>query len=192
MDTIWCHRYFTPNACNFCDDVFAECADVVFMNAWLPEYFSDYRGYNIVLIRDLQILEVLAGAAKKKEVFLKKLDVSKAISSQQGVLTSKQGDILERLHLTKVNNHKFVPRRIHLLTKCASFTHKHWIRATLLISRRSSVKWGQCDKDLHRFKRAMTFLNLYVTISNFLDKFDSRFRWIFRSCLRNQLRRERQ
>lgn len=33
-----------PRACNYCDDVFAECADVTCMDAWLPEYSQDHRG----------------------------------------------------------------------------------------------------------------------------------------------------
>ena len=41
----WTNRWFTLNACNYCDDVFAECADITFMDAWLPEYSKDYRGY---------------------------------------------------------------------------------------------------------------------------------------------------
>lgn len=40
----WTNRWFTPRACNYCDDVFAECADVTCMDAWLPEYSQDHRG----------------------------------------------------------------------------------------------------------------------------------------------------
>ena len=30
--------YFQLPGCSHCDDIFAECADAVFMDAWLPEY----------------------------------------------------------------------------------------------------------------------------------------------------------
>jgi len=45
----WINGWFTPRACNYCDDVFAECADVTFMDAWLPEYSKDDRGTSLVI-----------------------------------------------------------------------------------------------------------------------------------------------
>lgn len=47
----WNNRWVTPNACNFCDDVFAELADVCVMDAWLPEYSRDSRGTNLLISR---------------------------------------------------------------------------------------------------------------------------------------------
>lgn len=38
-------------ACKFCDDFLAETADIVFMDAWLPEYMSESGGRNIVITR---------------------------------------------------------------------------------------------------------------------------------------------
>jgi coenzyme F420 hydrogenase subunit beta len=48
----WGHGMFQLNACNFCDDIFAETADVAFGDAWLPEYESVSVGTNIVVTRN--------------------------------------------------------------------------------------------------------------------------------------------
>ena len=55
----WARGYFRPDACNYCDDVFAETADVVFMDAWLPEHMDDPKGTNLILVRNHEILDVL-------------------------------------------------------------------------------------------------------------------------------------
>lgn len=47
----WTHDYFKLNACNFCDDLFAEVADAAFMDAWLPRYIEDPSGTSITVVR---------------------------------------------------------------------------------------------------------------------------------------------
>ena len=55
----WMNRWFTLNACSYCDDIFAECADVAFMDAWLPEYANDRQGTNIVVVRSQIVQDVI-------------------------------------------------------------------------------------------------------------------------------------
>ena len=53
----WGLGLFKPLACEFCDDVIAECADVAVGDAWLPDWIDDWRGTNVFVVRD----ETLAG-----------------------------------------------------------------------------------------------------------------------------------
>jgi len=46
MREVWTNGFFKLNACNFCDDIFAELADVVFMDAWIDPYIYDSKGTN--------------------------------------------------------------------------------------------------------------------------------------------------
>jgi len=55
----WGHGMFQLNACNYCDDIFAETADAAFGDAWLPEYSSDPRGTNIVVSRNAIVDDIL-------------------------------------------------------------------------------------------------------------------------------------
>ena len=41
ISNIWGAWHFGMNACNFCDDVFAELADISVMDEWLPKYEHD-------------------------------------------------------------------------------------------------------------------------------------------------------
>ena len=56
VSRIWGDRWFTLESCDYCDDIFAETADAVFMDAWLPEYVNDSRGTSLAVIRNPEIL----------------------------------------------------------------------------------------------------------------------------------------
>jgi coenzyme F420-reducing hydrogenase beta subunit len=53
----WGSGFFQNGACNFCDDVMAETADISFGDAWVEPYASDGRGTNVVVARS----QLLAG-----------------------------------------------------------------------------------------------------------------------------------
>lgn len=53
--TDWGSGAFKYKACDFCDDVFAETADVVVGDAWLPKYVQDGKGTNILVVRNQAI-----------------------------------------------------------------------------------------------------------------------------------------
>lgn len=55
----WGTGMFKPKACDWCDDVAAETADIVTGDAWLPGYVRDSRGTNIVITRDPRLQELL-------------------------------------------------------------------------------------------------------------------------------------
>ena len=94
MNDTWNERHFTPNACSFCDDIFAECADVVFMDAWLPEYRRDWRGHSMALCRKSEISELLQNSS---DLRIKEISIEKVINSQWGVYKAKRRDLSYRL-----------------------------------------------------------------------------------------------
>jgi len=181
---VWVDRYFTPNACNFCDDVFAECADVGFMDAWLPNYYPDYRGHSIALIRDSQILNLFANAEKKEKMFLDRLDISDVIASQRDVLISKRVDIGQRLQLLCLTEEQIIPKRTTLFTASIPYIRRLWIKATLHISIVSSRKWIEYNKDITKFDKAMRYLRWYATIAYCLAKLSGKIRKVSRCFLR--------
>ncbi|MBP2144572.1 coenzyme F420-reducing hydrogenase beta subunit [Methanofollis sp. W23] len=92
----WTNRWFTPNACNYCDDVFAECADVTCMDAWLPEYSKDSRGTSLVLVRSPAVREVLE---RGQGICLDPIAVEQVVQSQVGVVAIKREQLAYRLYL---------------------------------------------------------------------------------------------
>ena len=105
----WTNRWFTPNACNYCDDVFAECADVACMDAWLPEYSKDSRGTSLVLVRLPLLGEVVA---RGQGVCLEPIPVERVVQSQGGVVAVKRQHLAYRLYLEQKKGHGVPEKRV--------------------------------------------------------------------------------
>lgn len=73
-------------ACNSCTDVFALDADLVLMDAWLPEYIKDYRGHTLIIVRTNELDEMVREA---KSISVKSIDYQKVFTSQKGVVQNK-------------------------------------------------------------------------------------------------------
>jgi len=123
----WVNRWFTPNACNFCDDVFAELADVTFMDAWLPEYSHDSRGTNLAIMRTLFINDLILKGNKEKQINIDKISMKKVIESQHGVIDFKQKSLSYRLYMAKTNGLKVPVKRVEMLNKI-NFLKRHDIK----------------------------------------------------------------
>lgn len=52
-------RLFSQKCCNYCSDVFAEQADITFMDAWLPEYKEQNQGTSMIINRDSKLQPLL-------------------------------------------------------------------------------------------------------------------------------------
>ena len=97
MDGSWGYGAFQPEACNFCDDIFAEGADVVFADAWLPKYQADWRGTNVVVVRDARLSELLRAAERRGDIVLESLSNDEAAASQAGNFRHRRTGLAVRL-----------------------------------------------------------------------------------------------
>jgi coenzyme F420-reducing hydrogenase beta subunit len=84
---MWTSRMFTPMACNSCTDVFAQCADIVLMDAWLPQYTKDYRGHTFVIVRNKEIDRILQSV---EDITINPIQSKAILKSQKNVIASKQ------------------------------------------------------------------------------------------------------
>ncbi|WP_448811705.1 Coenzyme F420 hydrogenase/dehydrogenase, beta subunit C-terminal domain [Agromyces bauzanensis] len=97
IDGSWGYGAFQPEACNFCDDIFAESADVAFADAWLPQYQSDWRGTNVVVVRDDRVRDLLLAAQRRDAIHLEPLSVDEAAQSQAGNFRHRRMGLAVRL-----------------------------------------------------------------------------------------------
>lgn len=95
----WCSGMFTPRACTLCDDIFAETSDIVFMDAWLPEYTPDSRGTSIALVRSAIAHKLIEEGIAQGAVKMEPLPIGEAIASQAGVVELKRTGLSNRLWL---------------------------------------------------------------------------------------------
>jgi hypothetical protein len=119
VSKVWSNRWFTLNACNYCDDIFAECADVVFMDAWLPEYIPDYKGVNLLLLRSAALKEIIDEGIRSKTICLDHISIGELIQSQEGIIHDKKDHLAYQLYLNRKNGlptpvKRVVPKNIWL------------------------------------------------------------------------------
>ncbi len=87
----WSESLFKISACNYCDDVFAELADISLMDAWLPGHRDDPRGTSIAIARSPLCRNLLDDGAAAGVLRIEPLAVEQVIRSQAGVLALKRG-----------------------------------------------------------------------------------------------------
>jgi len=95
----WGKGLFKYEACDYCDDVFAETADITIGDAWLPQYFSDGMGTNIVVVRDSSFLNIVDEGIASGKLNLKPLTLEDTIKSQEGGLRHRREGLAYRLFL---------------------------------------------------------------------------------------------
>jgi coenzyme F420 hydrogenase subunit beta len=141
------NRWFTPNACNFCDDVFAELADVVFMDAWLPEYSKDSKGTSLVLVRSTKILNIIHKTMQKNDICVSPISVNKVIKSQAGVLNVKRKQHSYRLFIAKQKNQIIPQKRVEPTRKIGFFDEKE-IEFKTKMQRKSKLFYSNQNQTL--------------------------------------------
>lgn len=160
----WSFSLFTPHACNFCDDVFAELADVVVMDAWLPEFKHSAKGENLIITRAEEIDKIINTIETVKKI---KLDT--VISSQLSVIEKKRSHISSHLKYAK-KNFKYVPqKRSHLLHKC-SFFSKYIVSLKYYFSRNSDIWWHAGSQNYDQFTKRTNKLKPLIFIGLVLNK----------------------
>jgi coenzyme F420 hydrogenase subunit beta len=110
---IFINKLFTPKACHFCDDTFAEVADIALMDAWLPEFSTENKGTNLLIVRNTFLNEILTQGRNEKEITLNKIPVQKVVKSQQGVTYNKSNILASRLYMYQKNKVPFPEKRIN-------------------------------------------------------------------------------
>lgn len=97
--TNWGLGYFKYNACDYCDDVLSETADVTFGDAWLPGYVNDGNGCNVIVVRNQEIQHILD--QHKKDLTLFDSTPEEIYRSQAGGFRHRRQGLAYRLDVHK-------------------------------------------------------------------------------------------
>jgi coenzyme F420 hydrogenase subunit beta len=93
----WGHGFFKYKACDFCDDVVGETADISVGDAWLPEYVSESAGTNVVVVRSPALNGILGEAVSQGRLHLDTIPVEKVVESQAGGFRHRRDGLAYRL-----------------------------------------------------------------------------------------------
>lgn len=96
-DGDWGAGFFQNPACDWCDDVVAETADVSFGDAWVEPYASDGRGTNVMVVRSRALRDMVEAARADGRLRLQAVDAEFIARTQAAGLRHRRDGLAYRL-----------------------------------------------------------------------------------------------
>ncbi len=96
-DGDWGAGFFQTEACNWCDDVVAETADISFGDAWVEPYSSDGRGTNVVAVRSPELAAMLQRGIADGRLALSAVDADFVANTQAAGFRHRREGLAYRL-----------------------------------------------------------------------------------------------
>jgi len=133
----WGLGYFKPKACDWCDDIAGETADLSCGDAWLPETVKDSLGTNIVISRNKIVDDILKDGVARKNLVLNTVPVEKVYESQAGNYRHRREGLSVRLEDAKESTAWTPAKRIKPSDYDVEINRKHIYRLREKIAARS-------------------------------------------------------
>jgi coenzyme F420-reducing hydrogenase beta subunit len=96
-DGDWGAGFLQNPACDWCDDVVAETADISFGDAWVEPHSSDGRGTNVVVVRSKELQNEIERARAKGRLALEQVDAEFIVRTQAAGLRHRRDGLAYRL-----------------------------------------------------------------------------------------------
>lgn len=178
----WGHGFFKYKACEFCDDVLAETADIAFGDAWLPEYEADSRGTNVIIVRNSRLLELLDKASLAGRLHLESISVERVVESQAGGLRHRREGLAYRLWLQDRAGHWRPNKRVKASSKHLSRKQRRIYRLR--------YELGQASHDAFAEAKKRGGLGYFVqSMAPLVHHYDNQYRSFFVLRLFKKIRR---
>lgn len=187
----WGHNFFRYPACNYCDDVFSETADVTVGDAWLKNYISDSNGNSVVVVRNSDIHNLIKNGIIKGALHLTQESADAIAFSQAGGLRDRRDGLAYRLHRNSKNHIRCpqtyqIVKRVTPSLKVNSLSRRqiYWMRMKL--EEKSHIFWRRAvlKMDYSIFQRNM---KMYVLFDAFLPGNIQRTSMCFLSSMKKKL-----
>jgi coenzyme F420-reducing hydrogenase beta subunit len=156
VDGDWGSGFFQNSACNFCDDVVAETADISFGDAWVEPYSSDGRGTNVVIVRSAALHALLEQGIADRRLPLTSVDADFVVQTQAAGFRQRREGLSYRLarRRFRLRPRKRVPaitpplpvrRKLiyRMRAGISAWSHRIFQLARLLDSPRLYTAWGR-------------------------------------------------
>ena len=108
---MWGTGLFKNNACDFCDDVTTELADVSLGDAWFPPFIKDGAGTNVIVTR-CELADILIqDGIKIGKLTIETLSQERFLASQQGSFNHRHTGLSFRIKQAQIKKQYVPPKR---------------------------------------------------------------------------------
>lgn len=108
---MWGTGLFKANACDYCDDVTTELADLSLGDAWLEPYSRDGSGTNVIVTRSKLAEEIIKSGQESGDLFIETLPEDMFLASQQGSFNHRHDGLAYRIKLGMTPPDVISPKR---------------------------------------------------------------------------------
>ena len=168
---MWGTGLFKANACDFCDDVTTELADISLGDAWLQPYIKDGKGTNVIVSRSSFADEIILDGIDAKKLVLEELSLDRFLASQQGSFNHRHIGLPFRIKQHRKRG-KIIPFKRFGATDSTTFDFRMiqllrmYIRKQSLLVWRSTIDAVEFDKKM----KPILYLLRKLTIINHSKK----------------------
>jgi len=176
----WSNNLFMNPACEFCDDVVGETADMSVGDAWLPGYSNDSRGTSIIVVRHPELVDAMNCGQEKGDLTLEETTPDTVYRSQAAGFRQRRESLQFRLVLAAKEG-RMVPKKRVAPSKLA-ITHLDRCQQRLRIRLREksnrAFRRSESHRDLVTFHRKIVFLHTMSSIIVLLRRVQRRIKRI--------------
>lgn len=154
---LWGHGFFKYRACDYCDDVLAELADVAVGDAWLPGYAQDSMGTNVVISRSADIDAMIRAAIDEDRLRMDVITADQVARSQDAGLRHRRLGLSVRLEDKRRAGRWAPPKRVQPGSDNLNKRQRWVYRIREKMSERSHYAFAKAVKSgrFSTFKRQM-------------------------------------
>ena len=106
--TNWGWGLFKLKACDYCDDIIGETADISFGDAWIPKFENDYKGTNAIVTRHPVLDDLIQKNMELGHLHYENMTPEALIQSQAGGFRHRREGLAYRLYLQQKKGN-FIP-----------------------------------------------------------------------------------
>ena len=168
---MWGTGLFKANACDFCDDVTTELADISVGDAWLHPFVENGRGDNVLVTRSNLAEQIIKEGIANNSLKLEKLSLDQFLASQKGSFNHRHKGLPYRVKRANSKGQLTPPKRI--LIDESSFFFKIVQFFRLKTRQRSIELWKNNPYSLNFDAKIKTLLSVLKFATRLNHKFNS-------------------
>lgn len=165
---MWGTGLFKANACDYCDDVTTELADLSLGDAWLEPYVQDGLGHNVLVTRTPLAQDIIMNGMGTGELVIEELAESCFLASQQGSYNHRHDGLAYRIKHGKTDSRAIPDKRFNSKLNSPLLM---LIQSMRMNSRQKSLEIWATEKSASDFdkkmKRYLFLLKLFTKVNHY-------------------------
>lgn len=149
---MWGTGMFKNNACDFCDDVTTELADISLGDAWIPPYTADGKGTSVIVTRSALAEKLIGEGIRSNQLKVEELPFDLFLASQQGSFNHRHKALKYRIRIAEQQGAVIPPKRHDNENITVDFK---WVQNQRGRVRRLSLKYWVENRNLMDFVDTM-------------------------------------